>query len=338
MNILIIGAGAVGRGLIAPLFGKGHHRITFYDTNARLARALDREGRYPLTIGHPDLWQWVEIAGARHKAAEVLPVMARSDIIFVAVRVGNLPAVAEVLRIGLIKAAQRGRQDGLRIVVCENTPEAAAELAHGLDGDALDAFGARVVDGIAECIIPEPTAEMRRRNALLGYHDPQGYLVVDAQAWGSYPHPGLPPSQERRQGKEHGGIVFEENFALAWDLKWYCHCALHALVAYLGIAAGCTHIHEAMADKELARRVRVVIQKAEERLIAKYPDEQARIHSRIAHEFDVLGDDTRPDPCARVGRDAARKAQKGERLDALLELVGGKNATIEKALEIAKEK
>lgn len=332
MQIIVFGCGAVGRGLLAPLFCKAGHAVIFVETDSWIVSELCRRRYLPTRTAANGEFTFVGPCAALNPNPTVAEyedrigiyqqlstrIIANADLIVVAVRVENLPAVAETL----MSALSNRPSIPLPIWVCENTPNAADKLEALVGGIANVAYRS----AIAECVIPEMPHEMRACDPLLTYVDPRGYLVVD--------------SGEMVIGKQPqiAGVRYSDNFAFDWDLKWYCHCALHAVIALLGLKAGHTFIHEAMGDANVRHKVVGFADAVKKELQFRYAEEgeQIRIADRLNAEFAQLRDPARPDLCSRVARDAARKLQPGERLMDALALVGGKNAVIEEVIEYAK--
>lgn len=336
MNVVIFGAGAVGRGLLAPIFCRAGHAVTFFETNSWIVSELCRRTYIPTRTSPTSAIEFIgpcralnprpnltEYGDALEKYVKISDkIIAKADLIVTAVRVENLSEVAEMLAIALSQ-----RDSALPVVpvwVCENTPNAARKFEM-MVGD--NTVRATYHSAIAETVVPEIPPDLRKIDPLLAYIDPSGHIIVDAD----------PSTKDSPKSK---GIGYSTDFAFDWDLKWYCHCALHAVVAFLGLKAGHTYIHEAMRDKEFSR-IEQFTAPIHEALSVKHGGKRNnakfdRIADRFSDELFQLSDGTRPDLCTRVARDAARKIQPGERLMDALALVGGKNAVIEEAIEYAR--
>ena len=337
MNVVLFGAGAVGRGLLAPLFCRAGHAVTFFETNAWIVSELCRRTYIPTRTSPTSDIVFVgpcralnpnpsadEYGEALDKYVEISDqIIAKADLIVISVRVENMPEAAESLAVAL---PRRDRSlPPVPIWVCENTPNAAGKFETMVDSDHVRAI---YRSAIAETVVPEMPSDLRKVDPLLAYVDPRGYLAVD--------------DGEAEIGKRNPyikGVAYSSNFAFDWDLKWYCHCSLHAVVAFLGMKAGHTFIHEATGDKVIRAKADKMMEIVRERLSSKHGDFNVGgiTFNRIEREWRQLSDPTRPDLCSRVARDAARKVQPGERLMDALALVGGKNAVIEEAIEFAKE-
>ena len=56
------GAGNIGRGFIGQLFSQAGYEVSFIDVNMEIIDALNREGRYPVTVvsEQAPVYIWVE--------------------------------------------------------------------------------------------------------------------------------------------------------------------------------------------------------------------------------------------------------------------------------------
>lgn len=296
MNALIIGAGAVGRGLLGVRLLEAGHAVTFMEDNAEILNRL-KCGYYPVKSMLDSPAQWYGPVGLY---AGVL-----DGTVFVSVRVENLPAVAEWL------LSQPRETEN--VVVCENSPNAAGQLKK-LVGNRFNC-----VNAIVEAVIPEMPSYWKDIDPTLTYTDPSGQLLIDYAAW---------------YGEKVAGLGYIKEFDLAWDLKWYCHCAIHFIVGALGQKAGYKYVHEAVRDRAIADKLNKLYIEIARAGLAKWGDAEP-FRERAHQEVRALSSTARPDTCERVMRDAERKLQPGERVLGLLEFVGGKNEVIEEAIEWA---
>ncbi len=302
MRIVIIGAGAVGRGLIGKAFSNAGNYVCFVDKNDDLARALWQGGDYLVNDGITT--QIVAPITARRKPDLIDREIARADVIFVSVRVENLADVAETLARGLTK-----RKTHCDIIVIENMNAAGYELKEMLKERISDSL-ISCFSGIAEATIPEVPSDLAELDST--------YCYTDARAWLVLPD----ALRDRAWVRNVDELVFAEDFAFAWDLKWYLHCALHALVAYTGLAHNYVYISEVLDNNELRQQIDGIMQIVVLELSRQYPNRWDEIADRLDSEIALLVQPDLLDTCARVARDAKRKILPGERLDALLKMTG----------------
>ena len=291
MRILVFGAGCVGRGLIGKLFSEAGHYVCFVEKRTDLAYDLAHKHYYAVNSGRQI--DWVGPVDSALASRRTETEIREADLIVVSVRVENLQDVADTLK---------SIPSDAPIWVIENHPNVGQVFTE------LLASTQSVFPGIAECVIPEVPDDIAQLDTSFCYGDAMGELV-------------LPKEAKRDWIQSINRLRWSDSFDFDWDLKWYLHCAFHAVVAYNGLAKHYTYIHQAMQDKELRDGLCRLMAKAVSALTVKWKNAE-RIETRRRTEFDNLSYPSLPDTCARVARDAKRKVLPGERLNALKQLVG----------------
>jgi len=305
MRILIYGAGQIGRGLIGRIFCNAGYRVVFVEKRVEVVRRLSTNGYYPLNTGNG--LQWVGPVAACMLSAED-ESLAVTDIVVCCVRVENMEEVANRLASVLVGRPKDAKR--IDVLVVENMPHADLHLKNLTQGLANETINNLIFNqGIAECIIPEVDLEVQALDPALANGDSTGYLVV-------------PDTLEK--GLEHiKGIFCSSDMDFSWALKWYCHCAFHAVLGYVGIARGFTHIDEVVDDKLSQSAITHLMREIVWGLERSYPRRSNEIWDRVYNvEHFGLAHPAVRDTCARVTRDSARKVAPGERLQDLRELVG----------------
>jgi mannitol-1-phosphate 5-dehydrogenase len=305
---VIYGAGALGRGFIAPLLHSCGVAVSFVDADASLIDALRSNPSYATAVAHPNGYQFnrVTVANAWH-LTEHLPTEAyNADLAFVCVGVSNYLTLAPHLR------------SARTVISCENAFESAALLRRAIDKPD-------VYLGIADVIASNTAPLALRNNDRLAVVSERGELVVGGTAaW-------LPEGIRR---------VDEIEIAVHWLCKMYLHNTPHAIAAYLGALQGYVYLHEAMQDAAIAAVVEgamkethaaVTLSGAVDRTVADAycNKELARFRNALLY-----------DPIERVAREPSRKLRNGERLlgaAALAFQVGVAPANILRGIEAAVE-
>ncbi len=140
-EILVIGAGKIGRGFIAHLFHRGGYKIWFLDASRDVVDLLNREKRYRVDLAGEtqDRTEYIPVAGAftledREKVREIVasvPILASS------VGAAHVARVAGYVKERLLAA---GRQAPLNWLICENANHPAQTIREVLLQDAPPAF------------------------------------------------------------------------------------------------------------------------------------------------------------------------------------------------------
>ena len=105
MKAIMYGAGNIGRGFISQLLSMSGYSVKFVDVNDTVLDAINKNGRYPITILHKETSEevWVEGVSAVDgkdviKTAEAI---AEADIMATAVGVNILKFIAKPVAEGL---------------------------------------------------------------------------------------------------------------------------------------------------------------------------------------------------------------------------------------------
>lgn len=284
---LIYGAGALGRGFVAPLFARAGWEVSFVDVDGALVERLRAGGRYRAATAGRDgyVFDDVPVAAAYHLGEED-DALDAADVV--------ISCVGARQCLALWRKLARARA----VVTCENESDSAVKL-RALSGNPRVYFG--IPDVITSCTAPPA---LLARDPLTVVTEEGVLIVEDGEC-------ALPATVERVDG---AGVREQ------WACKLYLHNSPHCLVAYLGFRRGCTWMHEAMARPEIDA---VAVGAMEElkagvtfaglvrpALAASYAEKELR-RFRNARLFD---------PIARVAREPLRKLGRGERLTGAAQL------------------
>ena len=331
-DVLIFGAGNIGRGVVAARVAAVGFRPVLVVSHDTLRLDLARTGVYT-----------VHLVGGAEGDSEVrvsdFAVLSTGDTTaidqavtacgFAAVSVGghNLHRVAPLLAPGL------ARRDGaLRILVCENMPGADRALIehlteHGVapgarrTGDShrfrsmrfdLSRRSDTEIGGCHRFSAVRTSVEPMFRPAdqgvdIIGEADLP--VFVNRTDWGDDP-PVIP------------GLEFVEDVEPYYARKLFTNNAGHAHIAYLGAWAGYSLVHEAAVDPRIALPLRTMLEAAADALSSRFGLPAPDLAAHIDHLLCVRYVSTRfCDTIARLARDPLRKLAPGERLIGLLRLL-----------------
>ena len=311
MQLVVFGAGNIGRSFIAQLFSRAGYRVVFVDIDEELIAALNREGRYRIEIRDRTPGEiWVEGVSAIPARAgeEVARAVAAADIVATAVGAAALPQIYSNIAAGLVLRRDSGEAP-LDIIICENLRNAAEIFAEGLRKHLPPDFPLEACVGLVETsigkMVPIMPEEVRRRDPLLLYAEAYNTLILDAKGFKN-PIPAVP------------GLDPKENMAAHVDRKAFIHNLGHAACAYLGYLANpqARYIWEVVADGRVCEAARRAMWESAAALLRRYPDEFDE-ENQQAHIEDLLarfGNKDLGDTVYRVGRDLPRKLGRDDRL------------------------
>src|ERR1700744_371589 len=128
-QVLIIGAGKIGRGFIAHLFYKSGYALWFLDASGPVVSLLNKEKRYRIDLAgqEKDLTEYIDVLGAFTLAdsAQLTALLRDTDIIASSVGADNIQGVARAVKKLLIAG---GRSKPLNWIIAENANGPAKKI------------------------------------------------------------------------------------------------------------------------------------------------------------------------------------------------------------------
>lgn len=279
-RILIYGAGAIGRGYLAPLLAGRGYEISFVERDAALRERLAKQRRYRAAFTANNSYSYVEVPVSGCFAPGEVTGIEKYDLVFSAVGPNNCYELAQDFR-----RAQA-------VISCENDSDSARKLRE-LSGNKKVYFG--IPDVITSSSAPPALLE---KDPLTTVSE-QGVLVLEA---GDYQLPAAILQLSAGALEEH------------WLCKLFIHNAPHAITAYLGWLKGYRYIHEAMIDPAIARVVEGAINEITEGLIQTGMVAPDFAQSYKEKELRRFRDNLLFDPIDRVAREPLRKLNQENRL------------------------
>jgi len=308
MSIVVFGAGAIGRGLLGELAARANVPVTFVEAVPELATQLAAAGRYSVRlVGREESETVVTNYRVLTPADQPAMAVALRDCAFAATAVGgqNLGAVAD-----LVNAALPARATPLRIVVCENWPNADGVLREALrqrcsGGSVSRRDGTTALDTSAATAICIPSSVERMVQRAPGTAlDLIGESIETAWVQARLPLPGLNTCAD---------------VTPYYARKLYTNNAGHALLAYEGFLAGHETLCAAVADPAIRARLEELLAVAARMLEREYGLAAAELREHVdclvRYRFANVA---LADRVERVARQPLRKLGPQERLVGLL--------------------
>lgn len=300
-NVLVFGAGAIGRGLIGDIAAINGFSVTFIEKYPELIQELVTAGTYNVRVtgGTDEIHKISEYNILEfHQKKAVAEAITKCSFIATAVGGANLQSIA-----GLIAEGIKNRDSLLNVLVCENIPQAETRLAEELIAHDCD-------KNKFSCI---PCSVERMAKSKMGSMDivtESGQSVyVDSRSWLG-PKPKIPE------------LIFCDNIEAYYKRKLYTNNAGHALLAYEGYLSGRSLLYETLEIPQIRRDLSNLLDVASKALIKKYgftPDDMK------GHVFELINgrfpNRELADTVKRVARDPLRKLGPKERLVGLANLL-----------------
>ena len=289
MKMLVIGAGAVGRGFVAPLLAAHSVAVDFVDTNPALLAAFSRRKSYLTAVAGPRGHVLTRVRYGRASSPEALTDVGQYDALFISTGPRQFLTCAPLLR------------EARAVFVLENLRTAAVQL-RAATGNARIWFG--IPDVIVSSTAPPG---LLARDPLCLVAEP-GDLILEQ---GSDPL-GLDTS-----------VIWANPSELErhWACKLFIHNASHAVAAFLGTLAGHRLIHEAIIDPRIGAVVDNAIRSVTHAVIAHGMADEPFATSYMERELQRFRNPLLHDPISRVARDPLRKLGADDRLMQALKLV-----------------
>jgi mannitol-1-phosphate 5-dehydrogenase len=311
MELLVFGAGNIGRSFVGQLFARAGYRVAFVDVNDALVDALNRQGGYRIEV-RDRRSETIRIEGvsALHgrDREQVVRHVAAADIAATAVGTSALPHIYPAIAAG-IAARHEARRPPLDIIICENLRGAAEEFARGLREHLPAGFPLESAVGLIETsigkMVPIVPDGVRREDPLVLYAEAYNTLILDANGFKN-PVPEVP------------GLDAKENMRAYVDRKAFIHNCGHAACAYVGYLANpnAVYVWEVAGDPGVQELIRQAMWESGRSLIRRYPEDfdDQNQHEHIEDLIARFCNRGLGDTIFRVGRDLRRKLSREDRL------------------------
>ncbi|MDQ5812742.1 MAG: hypothetical protein M3358_18825, partial [Actinomycetota bacterium] len=308
---LLIGAGRVAGGFVAPLLRDAGWEIILVSRSRRVVETINEGGGLWVRTGaDPPEDRWVGGISAVSLRDPGLPYLAAgADLLATAVGPSALPGVGRTLA-PLLRARLGASEAPINVITFENHRRAPEVLATSLIRE--DSFLARMICrrvGIGGAAVWRMIS--RRTITSEGVRfDADGADECYADALALIP--GAPPLDGSVPGVELVRAFDDRMIEKLWIFN-----AGHAAAAYLGWQRGCRTLREAMACPTVQAAVAGVVteaQRAFEAYLSVRPGSvpiPARSLNRILHSY---ADPGLEDPIVRVAREPRRKLAADDRL------------------------
>ncbi|MBD0277362.1 MAG: hypothetical protein ICV81_05280 [Flavisolibacter sp.] len=317
-EVLIIGAGKIGRGFIAHLFYRSGYKIWLLDASKKMVELLNEEKKYRVDLAGEsnDRTEYITIEKAftLEDKGKVAAVVNNIDIMASSVGAANMEKVAAYMK-DIFMAT--GRKEVLNWIICENANHPAKKIRNVLLQNAnpeLEEF-VRFKLGLVETQVLR-TGMPAKEEIMI--KEP---LALRMQDWWT-----LPLDRDAFIGPipEVKGFVPKANFSSELLRKLYTFNGTNGPIAYVGWANGYKILHEsALAYPDYFREIQ---EESAYGLIHEFGLDEKEQREFMALAMKKYTDPALNDQIERNANDSKRKLGKEERLvgPALLCLKHGK--------------
>jgi mannitol-1-phosphate/altronate dehydrogenase len=282
-EIIILGAGAIGRGFLPWVFGSNLYDYVFVDNNTEIIDRLNKQKHYLTYRVKAKKLEEMRVPVKKAYTPSEFLLSKHPDAIAVFMNVGprNCLSAAKVLK-------------GIEcpIILCENDPTTVRVVRNALNYN-------RVYFAITDVITSNTASPDILAKDPLSIITEDGVLFVDELA-----------------GEIKGNIHFCDNVELKkqWTAKLYLHNTSHAIAAYLGALVGVHYVHEAMKNPEIKKIVEGSMLEMLTSLKLKWDIPHPFLEWYADKEIQRFSNELLYDPISRVAREPLRKLELEGRL------------------------
>lgn len=316
------GAGAIGRGFLAPFIAKAGFRISFLDADQTLIDTLRASDSYHVNIAGKaweisDLHLLNSVTQRENAITEVI----RASMITTSVGPKVLPRIAPAIAEGVFRRMLFGIETKLNIIFLENMPVTPVNDFRGIE-DQLAGFRKSFFEAASSMFF-----NTNQENQFAGYaekyigmaraigHYPTGLLNGDPLNISVAGHKHFIPV-DAKGFKGRGTGVPQMKLAQGYDAlamqKLFAFNMTHALVAYLGFVNGVLRTDKAMEVPEIRTIFEGAMSEIESALTRQFRFSEAQTNDYRAHTTSIF--EEYEDSVFRVGGDPFRKLAPNDRM------------------------
>jgi mannitol-1-phosphate 5-dehydrogenase len=304
-QIVIFGAGKIGRSFIGQLFGCSGYEVVFIDVDPVIIAGLNEKKSYRVAIkGNID--QEIIVPNVSAISAfdrdKVIEAVSKSGILAVSVGKNVLERIVPVIAAGVEKRYSMDPEVPLDIILAENMRSAAEFvrqiLIQNLPLDfVVDEYVGLIETSIGKMVPIIPQTELEKE-PLVVFAEAYNMLILDAKGFKS-PIPQIK------------GLAPKSNIKAWVDRKAFIHNLGHATAAYYGytLHPELVYLYEVLEDPEVLLFTRAVMLQSADILVTAYPDDFT-FSDLEAHINDLINrfrNKALKDTIFRVGMDLVRK-------------------------------
>ena len=283
-KIIIMGAGAIGRGYLPWALDSDRHEFIFVDSNENIISLLQKRKQFSTyrVVGN-EYEEKIVLVGAAYRAED----FKVQD---------HLDAVACFFSVGprnVAKAAQLFSGTSIPLILCENEPDTVALAKQIVKHNA-------VYFAVPDVITSNTAPAHLLNQDPLAITTENGVLYIE--------------SGPTELFGEMQFISQDELLEKQWTAKLYLHNTPHCIAAYLGALLNQTYVHEAMANLKATKLVEGAMGEMLQALKLQWGIPHEFLEWYAQKELSRFRCQLLFDPIARVAREPLRKLELHGRL------------------------
>ncbi|HDR6289169.1 TPA: mannitol-1-phosphate 5-dehydrogenase [Bacillus cereus] len=325
------GAGNIGRGFIGSLLYQSGFQTCFVDVNEEIVDLLNEKQEYRVVIADNSqeelIVKNVSAINSQTNPNSVIDIIAKADIMTVAVGPTILPVISGLMTEGLRKRIQVTDKP-LNIIACENMIGSSTllreKIYEKISEEETKLFDQQFgfPDAAVDRIVPNQSNDDKLMVMVEKFYE---WIVDETKVVGEK------PAVE--------GIIFVDDLKPYIERKLFTVNTGHAVAAYLGYHAGIQTIYESMKNQNIKILVEKVLQETGKVLVEKYNFNLEKHTEYIDKIINRFSNPYISDEVTRVGRSPIRKLGPNDRLVSpavqYIEVVGEKPVYLAKSIAAA---
>ncbi|MBG0786707.1 MAG: C-GCAxxG-C-C family protein [Anaerolineaceae bacterium] len=311
-QILIWGAGRIGRGFIGDIFADSGYQLNFVDAAQPLVDLLNEQGVYTVVRAfNADNIQRIPVTQfkAYHVSQKdaLQKLVNEVDVIAIATFPRVFDAVAAELQKLILARRSVRPNDPLDIIICTNLvhagPVFSTALYQGLDAEQQAYFDEKI--GVVESLIirmapPAPADEVEK--------DP---LVVWTNGYAEFP---VDASAFKAEPPKITAFRLVTDMRAEEQRKMYTYNMCHAVLGYQGYQDGYKLLVDCLADPKLRAEAEGALGEVSTALQKQYGFTAEAMAKWVEGVIDQTNNPSIGDTVARMAADPLRKLKKADRL------------------------
>lgn len=311
-QIVIWGAGKIGRGFVADIFNKAGYELTFVDASKELVEKLKNQGKYTL-YNIPGLGEEEKVVIDNFSAyctddkEGVSSKLMQTQLMAIVVFPNAFEDTAKFIAGILEEKAEKCSDEPFDILVCANMFHPTVKLNEllrvNLTNKGIEYLEQKVglIETLVMRIAIEPTEEMKKEDELVVLTNGYPEMPADKTAFKGQ----LPVSNK---------IKYSEKIMAEEVRKMYTYNMIHAVFAYIGSQKGFQYVVECTQDEEVREIAIQTLNEVSEGLQKEFgftPEEMEIWNKRVMKN---MSNPILKDALNRVGGDPVRKLNNKDRL------------------------
>ncbi|MHB0997851.1 MAG: mannitol dehydrogenase family protein [Armatimonadota bacterium] len=303
-KIVIIGAGATGRGHIGQVACDAGFDITFIERDKQLVDILSDSSEYTVGLAGENIEKKVVIGFKMIQSDDInscAEAISVTDILATSVIPTNLRSIVPIIAAGLELREKLGITKPLNVIACENMERSSSTLKSYIKEIRPDLDWQWIEDHVGF-----PDSMVAR--AVPVPEDPLFLLAESTQEW------AVDANAIKEPMPRVAGMTLSRNQTASLERKLYIKNTGHMSIGVLGFLKGYKLMDEAARDPEIFEVVDDATQESAASVVRKHGLDPVETESYRSNFLEQMKSPFLPDDINRVIREIMRKLDREERL------------------------